>query len=307
MGRGGLAGAWTAVATLALCSSAWGAESGFGAYLLGSRGILAGIEPPPGLYFASASFFYSGEFSGEVSLAPGGATEAQLSVDLAFDLLTPIWITPLEIAGGKLGFAATLPVGYVGVGLSTASGTVSDSRTTYGDPSLAAFVGWHQDDFHWNVGASYYLPVGSYESRLANLALHREAIDLFASGTWLETTRGLTATVSGGVTFNEENERTDYRTGTEFHVEGGVTKALGKGLSAGLFAYHYTQLTSDSGSGAALPFEGRASAIGAVLGYDFEIERTTISARLQVMKEFDVENRFEGAPVFLSIFVSPPQ
>lgn len=279
-----------------------GAESGFGAYLVGSRGILAGIEPPPGVYFASASFFYSGEFSGPISLG-GNVTDADLKVDLAFDLLTPIWITPLEIAGGKLGFAATLPVGYVGVSLNGSA----DSRVTYGDPSVAAFVGWHAGDFHWNTGASLYLPIGSYENRLANLALHRTAVDVFAAGTWMNTDLGLTATLSGGVTINAENEKSNYRTGTELHLEGGVSKDLGGGISVGIFGYHYEQLSPDSGANAALAFEGRASAVGLVLGYDFKVEETAIAARLQILDEFNVENRFEGAPVYLTFFVSPPQ
>lgn len=278
------------------------AESGFGAYLIGSRGILAGIEPPPGVYFASASFFYSGEFSGPISLG-GQATDADLSVDLAFDLLTPVWITPLEIAGGKLGFAATLPVGYVGVSLN---GT-SDSRVTYGDPSVAAFVGWHAGDFHWNTGATLYLPFGSYEDRLANLALHRTAVDIFAAGTWMNTDTGLTATLAGGVTINAENDRSNYRTGTELHLEGGLSKNLGGGISIGVFGYHYEQLSPDSGTSAALAFEGRASAVGLVLGYDFKVEEAAIAARLQILDEFNVENRFEGAPVYLTFFVSPAQ
>lgn len=272
------------------------AESGFGLYLLGSRGATAlGVVPPPGTYFSSESFIYSGTYQ-------------TTTVDLAFDLLTPIWVTPVKVAGGRLGFATTLPVGYVGVGINSTTTEIWDDRIVLGDPSVTAFIGWDHEDVHWQVGAATYIPAQTYDAqRLANLSLNRPAVDTFASATWFPKGSGLDVSGSVGVTFNGENKATQYRTGTEFHVEGAVTKSVGHGFSLGALAYHYEQLTPDSGIGARLgPFKGRVSAIGAVLGYDFEIDKTPIYTRLQAVNEFDVRNRFKGPPIFLIVAVAWP-
>ena len=50
-----------------------------------------------------------------------------------------------------------------------------------------------------------------------------------------------------GVTFNGENPATDYKTGTEFHLEGAISQYLVADLNVGLTGYYYNQLTGDSG------------------------------------------------------------
>jgi hypothetical protein len=67
-------------------------------------------------------------------------------------------------------------------------------------------------------------------------------------------------------------------------------------------AYHYEQLTADSGPGARVgPFKGRVTALGIVAGHDFEVEGTAVSTRLQIVEEFNVANRFKGTPAFLIV------
>jgi hypothetical protein len=83
------------------------AEGGGGFYLLGSRGPLAGVTPPPGIYFQDDSYFYSGDTSAALDL---GGTIVGLGVDadVYLNLPTGLWVTPWEILGGNLGFSATL-------------------------------------------------------------------------------------------------------------------------------------------------------------------------------------------------------
>jgi hypothetical protein len=283
--------------------SAHAAESGFGVYLLGSRGLGAGIVPPPGFYFASESFFYTGTYRGLIGGSDGGTVEGTIEVDLAFDLLTPVWVTPHKIAGGQFGVSATLPVGYVGVGIDTADASTWDSRVAIGDPLVSAFLGWHRGELHWNVVASAYIPAGEYDgSRPANLSLNRPALDVAATSTWLSNAHALDVTASAGITLNGENAVTNYQSGTELHFEAAVAKKIAKGLSIGAVGYHYEQISGDKGAGAVLgSFKGRASALGAVLSYDFTAGGLAVSARLQVMQEFNVKNRFEGAPVVVNV------
>lgn len=51
--------------------SAWAAESGAGAYVLGIRGAGAGVTPPEGLFFSNQVFVYRGDISGRLRFEGG--------------------------------------------------------------------------------------------------------------------------------------------------------------------------------------------------------------------------------------------
>lgn len=77
-----------------------------------------------------------------------------------------------------------------------------------------------------------------------------------------------------GFTFNGENPETDYRTGTEFHVEGAISQYLSKQFSLGAIGYYYQQISDDGGSGAILGgYRGRVAALGVTASYNFELTR----------------------------------
>jgi hypothetical protein len=114
-----------------------------------------------------------------------------------------------------------------------------------------------------------------------------------------------------GVTFNGENPATDYKTGTEFHLEGAITQNFSPAFSLGLVGYYYNQLSGDSGSGARLgDFEGEVAAIGGTLGYNFKVGPLPVSTRLKYYHEFAAENRLEGDAGFITVsmplWVAPP-
>ena len=257
--------------------AAMAAESLAGVYLLGFRGPLAGITPPPGFYFENDVYFYDGRLGAGRSFATGGFVGAGLKSQLRLDLMTPLWITPVEIFGGRLGFSATFPVGRAGVAtgalVSTPVGRdrrrLDDSAVTYGDPFVGATLGWSHGNFHWSANLAANIPAGGYrDDELANISLNRPALDFTGAFTWLDPKIGLEISVAPGITFNWTNTATHYRTGNELHVEWGVSQYLSKDFSVGVVGYHYQQLTGDSGTGANLgPFKGRVTAVGGTLAY----------------------------------------
>jgi hypothetical protein len=104
-----------------------------------------------------------------------------------------------------------------------------------------------------------------------------------------------------GVTLNAKNEATDYKTGTELHWEGSLTKKWTENFSAGVIGYYYKQITADSGLGATLgDFEGEIAAVGLTAGLDYVIGQTPVSSRIRYYHEFGAKNRLEGDSVFLS-------
>ncbi len=76
------------------------AENGLGFYLLGSKGPLAAILPPTGVYFQNDAYFYSGDLSASRQLPFGGNIGAGVKARAFIDLPTVIWTTPWEIFGG---------------------------------------------------------------------------------------------------------------------------------------------------------------------------------------------------------------
>lgn len=147
------------------------------------------------------------------------------------------------------------------------------------------------------------IPSGSYVAgQLSNASLNRRALDVFGALTWLDPAIGVDLSMAMGVTFNQANPATDYKTGNEFHLEWAATKYLTKEFTIGLVGYYYQQLTADSGSGARLgPFEGQVVALGGSIGYTFEIGKIPLSTRIKVYREFSAVNRMEGTAGFFTV------
>ncbi|WP_118138557.1 transporter [Oceanicella sp. SM1341] len=287
------------------------AESGTGFYLLGTRSAQAGILPPAGLYVQNDLYLYSGSASAGQSLPLGGELVADIDAVAYIDLLTALWVLPGEVLGGSLALQGTLPVGGQDVDAALAlagsglGASVSDDVFTVGDPVLGASLGWHAGRLHWSASALVNVPLGNYEEgEVANVAFHRWGLDLGGAVTWFDPDSGWDLSAAAGITLNGENPDTDYRTGTEFHLEGAVTRQITPAFSAGVVGYYYEQLTGDSGAGARLgSFKGRVAALGATAAYNFRIGATPVAARLRVYREFAARNRLEGTAGFLTLTV----
>lgn len=289
------------------------AESAVGVYLLGARGPMAGFTPPPGVYFQDDTYFYDGKISGGRSLPFGGLLVANVSATTWMNLPTTMWVTPAKIFGGDLAFSATVPTfgePRVNAGLLVNSprlgpigANVTDARVNLSDFLVSSFLGWHSGNFHWQLGVSGVIPSGSYVTgQLSNASLNRPAVDVFGTLTWLDPAIGVDLSMAMGVTFNQVNRATDYKTGDEFHLEWAASKYITKELTIGLVGYFYQQLTADSGTGAKLgAFEGRVIALGGTVGYTFEVGKLPISTRIKVYREFDVQNRMEGTAGYFTV------
>jgi len=307
------------------------AENAAGWYALGTKASMAGFVPPPGTYFIDVNYYYSGDARGSAALGValrdreiGGISlqadlkiEADLKVDgqVYYNLPSVLWVAPQKVLGGNVGFGAIVPVGWKDVSgdldvLATLTlppplnttlqagrrFTFDDSSTEFGDPVLNALIGWHQGNWHWNVGMLVNVPIGPWSNNsISNLSFNHWGVDTTAAVTWLDPTIGFEVSVAPGFTFNWENPDSDYKTGTEFHVEFALLQHFSKRFAAGIAGYHYQQVTADSGAGARLgDFKGRVTSIGPVVTYSFNLGKIPVSTQLMWTHDFDVENRLEG-------------
>ncbi len=298
-----------AIASL-LPTAALAVEGATGFYLLGSKGSLAGVVPPPGVYLQSDSYYYTGDASASRNLEIGGAIVAGVEADALYEIATGLWVLPQTVLGGNLGLGFSGVIGAKDVSASVIVDplggiTANDDETAFGDPVLSAVLGWHEGNWHWNIGTLLNVPIGQWErGRLANIGFNRWGLDLNGAVTWLDPSTGWEFSSAAGITFNGENPDTDYKSGTEFHLELAAVKNLSKQLAVGVAAYYYDQITGDSGAGARLgDFEGRVTAIGPVVKYNFQIGQTPVSSSFRWFHEFNVENRLEGDAALLTLAI----
>jgi hypothetical protein len=298
----------------AIADSAEAVEGAKSLYVLGRRGALAGLIPKPGWYFTNDVYYYN---AGRSNLTPfGDRVAGDINVNALVNIAQFTWVTDQVFENGRVALGLVVPYGHVKTdGTVTAtlpSGNAArvnaeDSVTGFGDPTLAASMGWHhrdgQDFRAWSLYTAVFIPVGDYQKgRLANIGANHWGVDLGSAFTLgnFDTGRELSGTV--GFTFNAKNPDTDYRSGTEFHIEAAYTQHLPKGWSVGLVSYFYQQLTGDSGPGATLgDFKGRVASIGPEVGYSFKAADRTIGLNLRWYHEFAAQNRVEGNAVYLTL------
>jgi hypothetical protein len=309
------------------------AENATGWYALGTKASMAGFVPPPGTYFIDVNMYYEGDASAAsaVGVALQDISKAARKLNIEGELLVEakadvtgkvyynlpsvLWVAPGKVLGGNAGFGVIVPVGWKDVDLDLdavatltlgppinqtfqrgQSFHLNDSSTDFGDPVLNALIGWHQGNWHWNVGMLVNVPIGPWSNTSSsNLSFNHWGIDTTAAVTWLDPNTGLEVSAAPGFTFNWENPDTDYRTGTEFHVEFAVLKHFSQKFAVGVAGFHYQQITGDSGRGARLgDFKGRVTSIGPVMTYNFTLGKIPVSTQLMWTHDFDVENRLEG-------------
>jgi hypothetical protein len=130
---------------------------------------------------------------------------------------------------------------------------------------------------------------------ITNIGFNRWALDVTPGVTWFDPKSGAEFSTAASFTFNWENPDTDYKTGTEFHLEAALMQHFSKEFSAGVMGYHYQEVTGDSGPGATLcSSEGRVSGVGPDIIYTLMCGKIPVSTELRVFHEFDVVNRAKG-------------
>jgi hypothetical protein len=222
-------------------------------------------------------------------------------------------VAPGKVLGGNIGFLMLVPIGWKDVeaglavsapGVGGVQVSVQDDETKFGDIVPGFMLGWHHGNWHFKTHTLVNVPVGFWErGNLANMGFNRWAIDNAAAFTWLDPKIGLELSAMAGFTYNWENPATDYKTGTEFHVEYAAVQNFSKRFALGINGYYYDQVTGDSGPGISTlgSFKGRVAAIGPVMNLNFQVHKIPVAVNLKYFREFDVKNRLEGDSGYLTI------
>ena len=290
-------------------------EGGAGFYLLGSTTTNAGILPPPGTYIIDYNYFYSGstDFAFDrAGLILDGGVEASVYGNVP----APLWVAPGKVLGGNIGFLMLIPVIHKDVDAGTSltlpppfgvtiSRNIGDQETRFGDIVPGVMLGWHSGNWHFKTHTLVNTPTGFWKlGNLANAGFNRWAIDNAAAFTWLDPEIGLELSAMAGITYNWENPTTNYKSGSEFHLEYAAVQNFSRQFALGINGFVYDQVSGDSGVGARLgSFEGRVIAIGPVMNLNFQVSQIPVSTSLKYFREFDVENRLEGDAGYVTVTI----
>lgn len=289
-----------AALVVAVGGAALGAEGGASHYLPGAGGdMLLAVPPAPGLTVANTVWFQTGEIDSAVL---GGRAKLGLDLDLALNLASAAYTFGTPVLGGAYTMAAMVPFGYANLSASL-TGPGGGKIDASGDSfalSDAAFIpiqlNWSAGAFSFKASQAIIAPTGAYSvDNAVNLGRNYWSFDTAGAVTWFDEESGREVSLAPGIMVNTENPDTDYRTGTEFHLDFTATQFVSPSFAVGLRGYWYRQITGDSGAGAILG-DFKSESVGLGLGFLWTppVGDGRLSVAGKWMRDIYADNRFES-------------
>ncbi|WOX07255.1 SphA family protein [Microbulbifer pacificus] len=294
-----------AAALVGLSASVHATEGGIGYYVPGTAATLIDRAPlQTGWVFEPMYLHYEGDFSAGARVPIAGLVTA--GVDVTIDSVVPGALYTFEspVLGAKYSIGAYLSWISVDVSASLDSplGSIrrSDSASGLGDTTLIpVMLGWVDGNWQYNALLPVHAPTGDYETgRLANPGLNYWSADPTFGIAYANQESGFNATMFTGITLNQENSDTDYRSGRLFHIDGSVQQMIKAGsgfLTLGFNAFWGNQVSDDKHTGRFVgAFRQETVGIGPVIGYVLPKGKDNILVEFRWLPQLDSTNTTEG-------------
>ena len=276
------------------------------------------LPDKPGLAVATYFNYYDGNASISRPLSIGGLATAGLDATAYSNTILALYTTPLKLLGGYYTIGAAIPFIWMKVkGNIHATGpqgqaitrAESDTANGIGDILLYPFMlGWTglNGDLKYDIRMGVYAPTGDYEKgKLANVGKNYWTFEPLVSFSYMSSKIGLEISAYAGMDFNTKNTETEYRSGTQFHLDLTVAQHMplfGGIIGIGANGFWYQQVSGDSGSGATLGnFQGRTLGVGPVLSYITKAWGKDLAAEVKWLPEMDVEKRLKGDYIWFKL------
>ena len=292
-------GVLTMLVVFARGGSAEAAEGGSSHYLPGTAGdILLAVAPQPGFLIANTVWFQSGS---ESTAVLEGHVDFDLDIDTVLNLLAATYTFDTPVLGGTYTIAMVIPFGYASLDarLSGFGGSVKVSDDSFHLSDIAVVplqLNWNVGKFHFKLAESIIAPTGNYDlDEEINLGRNYWSFDTAGAVTWFNPGSGTEVSVAPGIMFNTKNNKTDYKTGSEFHLDFTINQFLSETFAVGLKGYYYKQVSGDSGSGALLGnFKSESIGLGPGFFWTPEFAGGRLVVQGKWIHDFDATNRFES-------------
>jgi len=304
----------TAAVLSMLGGTAEAEEGGTGHYLPGS--MASSIDSAP----AKESFLmrlnvvnYDGSIGKNQPLPIAGLTAVGVDAKSTGVGLTAVWRPSFEIGEGwSYALTATLPYVWLDVSADVGAQGLAVRRSSsvngLGDIVLQPLL-INQNvnpDFNINYRVSLYAPTGSYEvGRLANTGKNFWTVEPTVGFMYFGQKNGIEASTFVGVDFNRTNPDTDYKSGTQVHVDATLAQHFpwqGGLVGLGINAYYYQQVTGDSGAGATLgDSKAKTLGLGPVASFVGKVGGHDLVSELKWVHESSTTNRLKGDLIWLKV------
>ena len=226
------------------------------------------------------------------------------------DILGATFVTPWQMLGGN--YAFSIRGAYSDIGASETVAAPGPRPPVVRSGGLDAFndmvitpviLGWHAGNWHWNVSASVWVPVGSYESsRLANTGKNYWSVSPQAGVTYLDQSSGWEVSAAAAYLTSSQNPATNYQSGDAAHIDFAVGKLLTPQFKLGAVGYWEQQLDADSGTGAIFGDRKiRVLGVGPGASFSFFVDRVPVTLVAKYYHEFDAQNTTQGDTGTLSV------
>ena len=274
-------------------------ESGVSFYVPGLYGdIGVAIPPPAGVYLLSTSIYYPAKTPNPIF---PNAIDKKLEADIFAQLLRGFWVPETKIFGAKALFGFRLQILDIELDaeLETPFGDikVNEKNKDYGDLGIIPLsLYWQSGNFYANLYEVISAPTAKYDPESAtNTALGHWVFDTVLSMTWLDPTTGIEISAVPGIIYNAENRETNYKSGTEFHMDVILNWHVSASLAIGMHGSVYHQLTDDKGADPSLGgFKGRSYSVGPSITWHKNIGEQKYLLSAKWLHEFDALNKLEG-------------
>jgi hypothetical protein len=268
--------------------------------VLGSAGITAGVEAPPGLFVVTRFLRYS---AGQVRDRSGNPLPiAGLDAD-AFAAAIGVSYTTKHANTPYLTFAAGLP--YANIQVSSDDPAASLSGIGFSDAFVQPLkVGWREPRFDVVSGWMIYVPTGRFEPRTGTSPGKGYWTNQLSVGgaAYFDTAHTQLVSVLANYEINTRKRGIDIRRGNMFQLQGGAGVGIAKLLTVGVAGFALWQVSADRGAEipAALRDErSRVFGLGPELDVTIPSVRLRLDARIE--QEFGVTSRPKGTVLVVGV------
>jgi hypothetical protein len=280
-------------------------EGGVSFWLPGQMASFAAVQGDPGWSVPLVYYHTSADAGASKNFNIGGNLVAGLDAKADLVFFAPTYSWKESVLSGQAALSVVWAAGKMRVSADAVitgpqGNPINLSRTDTvsggGDLYPMGTLKWAHGNNNWLAYATTGIPVGAYEvGRLANIGINHWSVDAGGGYTYLNAEKGRELSIVSGLTYNFENDDTNYQNGIDGHIDWAASQFLNEQLHVGLVGYVYHQLSGDSGSGAVLgDFKGRVYSIGPQAGYFFPFGSGMGYVNLRGYYEFDASNRIEG-------------
>lgn len=303
---------WVIILLLALAASipASAQDPGLPPTNLGLANVYDGIAGKPGLIYQGYAQYFQAH---RLNNGSGIQVPTDLKVNSLLQMNQLIYLSPIRVLGGNLGFTALVPI--VQINASNPSGNApSVNPGVLGDIVQGTAIQWSDrklfgKPFSHRVEVDVNIPIGSYDSRYAiNASSHLWAYGAYHAFTLMLTDK---TSISARNMFNYNSSYigSKAKPGAYYNGNYSIDYSVIKSLKVEAAAYYLTQFNQDSYGGNHRYYHNqygldntkeRVFGYGPGLAY-FAPNGALIEAK--VFFETGARNRFEGSRPTLRIAI----